>query len=160
MIFRFARHNMATTVYSPGAEVPVWPTSEVLRKMRDWKVKAISLLRDISVNSLKNEETQKNDETHWKMWFWQPKKGILTSDRPDWIVFSWRRSWLIGSVSISFNIPCHCLELSGKTQDPEPPILCRGSQTHRTLEDAAWTPGLGVGQPSRFTLRCCCTTPS
>lgn len=92
MIFLFARHNVATTVHCPGVEPPVWSALEAIWKMRDRKVKTISVLRDILVNSLKIEETL------------AARKGILVSDQPDCIVLIWRRSLITGSVSIPFSM--------------------------------------------------------
>lgn len=123
MIFVFTRRNTATTVHCPGVEGPVWSTLEAIWKMRDRNVKAISILRDILVNSLKNVETMKSVCLG-------ARKRILISGQPDCTVLSWRRSLIIGSVSIPFSMSlCQCLELSRKTQHPETPVLCWGINT-------------------------------
>lgn len=72
--------------------------------MRDRKVKAISVLRGILVNSLKIEETLKNVCL-------AARKGILISDQSGCIALRWRRSLITGSVSTPFMSPCQCSEL-------------------------------------------------
>lgn len=96
MIFLFARHNVATIVHCPGVEAPVWSTLGAVWKMRDRKVKALSVLRSILVNSLKIEETLENVCL-------AARKGILISDQPDCIILSWRRSLITGSMQIPFS---------------------------------------------------------